>query len=246
MNDVYAYRAPEEGGGGGNGGRGGHRWWLIAGVTVGVLALSGAVTAGGWLLADQGGDGAGDRVAEQAADARWAEGISPEWMSKQMGLDVPVTAQSPQAAYEVTSRFDTGLLTFTLTRSEAATYLEEHPPEGKWLEPSSAQADITPHDFAHLGLPEPETFKDGMRYGYVCPDAAKATEDPGASGTPDNPFGMSDAYDTSDERCVRLYAHEYAPKRTRIYLRARFEPGISPLPPTPSSSASSSASASAD
>ncbi|MEE1766343.1 hypothetical protein [Streptomyces sp. SP18BB07] len=243
MNDVYAYRAPEEGGGGGNGGRGGHRWWLIAGVTVGVLALSGAVTAGGWLLADQGGDGAGDRVAEQAADARWAEGISPEWMSEQMGLDVPVTARSPQAAYEVTSRFDTGLLTFTLTRSEAETYLEEHPPEGKWLEPSSAQADVTPHDFAHLGLPEPETFKDGIRYGYVCPDAAKATEDPSASGTPDNPFGMSDAYDTSDERCVRLYAHEYAAKRTRIYLRAHFEPGISPLPATPSSSASASASA---
>lgn len=243
MNDVYAYRAPEEGGGGGNGGRGGRRWWLIAGVTVGVLALSGAVTAVGWLLADQGGDSADDRMAEQAADARWAEGISSEWMSEQMGLDVPVTARSPQAAYEVTSRFDTGLLTFTLTRSEAETYLEEHPPEGKWLEPSSAQADVAPHDFAHLGLPEPETFKDGMRYGYVCPGAAKATEDPGASGTPDNPFGMSDAYDTSDERCVRLYAHEYAPQRTRIYLRAHFEPGISPLPATPSSSASASASA---
>ncbi|KOV98408.1 hypothetical protein ADK65_22165 [Streptomyces sp. NRRL B-1140] len=236
MNDVYAYRAPGEGGG--NGGRGGRRLWLIAGVTAGVLALSGAVTTGAWLLADRGGDGPDDRVAEQAADARWAEGISSEWMSEQMGLDVPVTARSPQAAYEVTSRFDTGLLTFTLTRSEAETYLKEHPPEGKWLEPSSTQADVTPHDFAHLGLPEPETFKDGMRYGYVCPDAAKATEDPGTSGTPDNPYGTSDAYDTSDKRCVRLYAHEYSPKRTRIYLRAHFEPGISPLPATPSSSAS--------
>ncbi|MCK8432121.1 hypothetical protein G3I77_03500 [Streptomyces sp. D2-8] len=236
MNDVDAYRAPEEGGG--NGGRGGRRLWLIAGVTAGVLALSGAVTTGAWLLADRGGDGADDRVAEQAADAKWAEGISSEWMSEQMGLDVPVTARSPQAAYEVTSRFDTGLLTFTLTRSEAETYLKEHPAEGKWLEPSSAQADVTPHDFAHLGLPEPETFKDGMRYGYVCPDAAKATEDPGTSGTPDNPYGTSDAYDTSDKRCVRLYAHEYSPKRTRIYLRAHFEPGISPLPATPSSSAS--------
>ncbi|MER6995212.1 hypothetical protein [Streptomyces sp. NPDC000410] len=62
-----------------------------------------------------------------------------------------------------------------------------------------------------------------MRYGYVCP--AKAP-------------GASDAYDTSDERCVRLYAHAYSPQRTRIYLRAHFEPGISPLPTTPSPPAS--------
>ncbi|MDX2827243.1 hypothetical protein PV416_40865 [Streptomyces ipomoeae] len=242
MNDVYAYRAPEEDGGGGDGGRGGRRWWLVTGVAVGVLALSGVVTAAGWLLVGQGGDSAGGRAAEQAADARWAEGVTPEWMSEQMGLDVPVTARSPQAAYEVTSRFDTGLLTFTLTRSEAEAYLKEHPPEGKWLEPTSAQADVAPHDFAHLGLPEPETFKDGMRYGYVCPGAAETTEAPGASGTPDDPFGMSDAYDTSDESCVRLYAHEYSPNRTRIYLRAHFEPGISPLPATPSSSTSTSTS----
>jgi hypothetical protein len=234
VNDVHAYRAAEERRGGGNGGRGGRRWWLIAGVAVvGVLVLSGAVATAGWFLADGdgGSGGTGDSMAGRGTDAAWAGGITPEWMGEQMGLDVPATALSSRAAYEVTSRFDTGLLTFTLTRSEAEAYLVAHPAEGKWLEPSSAQADVTPHDFAHFGLPEPETFKDGMRYGYVCPDAAKATKatkDPGAS----------DVYDTSDERCVRLYAYEYSPKRTRIYLRAHFEPGISPLPATPSASAS--------
>ncbi|WP_086793517.1 hypothetical protein [Streptomyces thermovulgaris] len=233
MNDVYAHRAPEEGEDGGKSGRGGRRWWLIAGVAVGVLALASVVIAAGWLL-----DRAADRAVEQAAEARWAEGVTPEWMSEQMGLDLPDTAQSPQAAYQVTSRFDTGLLTFTLTRSEAKSYLKEHPPEGTWLEPSSAQTDITPHDFAYLGLPEPETLKDGMRYGYVCPRAAESTEAPGASGTPDSPYGTSAPYGTSRKSCVRLYAHEYSPKRTRIYLRAYFEPGISPLPATPSSSAS--------
>ncbi|MGW5420207.1 hypothetical protein [Streptomyces sp. NPDC003943] len=146
-------------------------------------------------------------------------------MSKQMGLTVPVTAQSPKAAYEITSRFDTGLLTFTLSRSEAETYLKENPPKGKWLEPTAAATDVEPHDFAHFGLPEPETLKDGVRYGYVCPSsgAPKATDPSGA-------------YDTSDERCVRLYAHEYSPDRTRLYLRAHYEPGIRPLPVTPSSS----------
>lgn len=111
----------------------------------------------------------GDREAEQAAGSAWAAGITPEWMSEQMGLTVPATAQSPKAAYEITSRFDTGLLTFTLTRSEAETYLKENPPEGKWLEPTAAATDVESHDFAHFGLSEPETFKDGVRYSYVCP-----------------------------------------------------------------------------
>ena len=171
-----------------------------------VLAVSGALTAC-----------AADRP--QPADSRWAEGVTPEWMSEHMGLDIPATAQSPKAAYEITARFDTGLLAFTLTRPEAEAYLEKNPPQGKWLEPTATATDVPPHDFAHLGLPEPERFENGMRYGHVCPGATEAPQDPGAP-----------AYDTADEQCVRLYAHDYAPDRTRIYLRARFEPGISPLP----------------
>ncbi len=234
MNDVYAHRAPEKGGDGGSG-RDGRRRWLAVGVAIGVLALASAVITAGWLL-----DRAADRAVEQAAEARWAEGVTPEWMSEQMGLDLPDTAQSPQAAYQVTSRFDTGLLTFTLTRSEAESYLKEHPPEGnKWLEPQphSGKASVAPHDFAHLGLPEPETLKDGVRYGDVCPRAAKSTGNPGVSKTPDSQYGVSDPYGMSDERCVEVYVHEFSPQRTRFYIRAHFEPGISPLPATPSSSA---------
>jgi hypothetical protein len=228
MNDVNPFRAPEPGRNEAEGVGGGRPRWLVAGVVAGALVLSGAVTAVGWLL--DGSDGAGDRVTEQAADVRWAEGITPKWMSERMGLGIPATARSPQAAYEVTSRFDTGLLSFTLTRSEADSYLAEHPPDGKWLEPTSVQADVTSHDFAHLGLPEPETFEDGMRYGDVCPGSAETAGESGGSG-------VSDAYGLSDKRCVSLYAHDYAPGRTRIYLRAHFEPGISPLPATPSPSA---------
>ncbi|MET8880715.1 hypothetical protein [Streptomyces rubiginosohelvolus] len=82
-----------------------------------------------------------------------------------------------------------------------------------------------------LVLPEPETFTKGIRYGYVCPGSRGAAESPEPSGAPDMPYG----YDTSDGQCVRLYAHAYTPQRTRIYLRAHFEPGISPLPSAPSS-----------
>ncbi|MEV8065459.1 hypothetical protein AB0P32_04810 [Streptomyces sp. NPDC085995] len=180
------------------------------------LIVAGAVAGGVALL----GAGDGDPAASRGADTRWAEGVTPAWVSGHMGLDVPVTARSVQAAYKVTSRFDTGLLTFTLTRSEAAAYLKKHPPSGKWLTPTAAQTGTAPSDFAHFGLPEPESFQDGMLYGDVCP------------GAPDDALA-TDPYDTSDENCTSLYAYDYAPDRTRIYLRTHFEPGVSPLPATP-------------
>ncbi len=160
----------------------------------------------------------------------WAPGITPGWMSEQMGLQVPVAAASAEASYEITSRFDIGLLTFTLTRKDAETYLKDNPPRGTWRKPAAAAAHATPHDFAHFGLPEPETFKDGVRFGYVCPrsNAARATATP--SGASEDPFGSSDAYDTTDERCVELFAHDYTPDRTRIYLRTHFDPGLDDLP----------------
>ncbi|MEU4110073.1 hypothetical protein [Streptomyces sp. NPDC027717] len=161
-----------------------------------VVTLTIPLTAGAlWAMSD--------RPAKQATDAHWAEGVTPEWMSAHMGLDLPRSARSPQAAYETTSRFDTGLLTFTLTRAEAEEYLTRYRPEGKWLMPMPSQQAKAPHDFAHLNLPEPETLSPGMRHGDVCPDA---------------------------EQCVTLYAHDYAPDRTRLYVRAHYEPGISPLP----------------
>lgn len=208
---------------------------LTAWAAAGVMAISlGAAGCGGHGTVGGGGrpTGGGDRETRNATDFPWAAGITPKWMGTQMGLSVPTAAKSPQAAYKVAARFDTGLLTFTLSRSEAEAFLRKNPPKGTWLEPTAAATDVEPHDFAHFGLPEPETFKDGLRYGYTCP----STGTPGATGSPsgatEDPFASSDVYDMSDERCVRVYAHEYAPDRTRIYLRAHFEPGISDLPVT--------------
>ncbi|MCE0446179.1 hypothetical protein LT493_19315 [Streptomyces tricolor] len=168
------------------------------------LAVLAVVVAGS--LAGCGGD----HTADAGADTRWAAGITPEWMSGHMGLDVPATARSVRAAYKVTSRFDTGLPHLHPVEAEAEAYLRKHPPSGRWLTPTAAQPDTPRSDFTHLGLPEPETFEEGVRYGFVCP------------GT--------EPYDASDGNCTRLYAHAYAPDRTRIYLRAHFEPGVGPLP----------------
>ncbi|MFJ3903898.1 hypothetical protein [Streptomyces sp. NPDC090025] len=192
-----------------------------AGVLAVLLGAAGCADPSG---SGGGGDGGHTgRGSGTGSDSRWAAGITPEWMSRQLRLRVPDTARSAKAAYEVDSRFDTALLTFTLTRVEAETYLKENPPDGRWLEPVAA-TDVPPHDFAHFGVPEPETLKDGVRYGYVCPGSA----------TPEPPSSLPDVYDAPQKRCALLYAHEYAPDRTRVYLRAHYEPGQGPaLPGSP-------------
>jgi len=102
-------------------------------VLLAAAALPMAGCGSGGKADDADGTRGGDTTSQRPADdSTWAEGITPEWMSEQMGLDIPPTARSAEAAYEITSQFDTGLLTFTLTRSEAEKYLAENPPQGKW------------------------------------------------------------------------------------------------------------------
>lgn len=182
----------------------------------GVRRIAAVVMATGLLLGGcgtGGDDQTADSGSERIKDGYWAEGITPAWMAEHMKFDVPATAQSARAAYHVQSQFDTGVLAFTLTRAEAEAYLKKNPPSHKLLTPEAADPGTKLRDFAQLGLPEPETFKDGMRYGDICP-----------GGPIDDPYGLD------SRNCASLYVHDYAPDRTRIYLRAHFEPGISPLP----------------
>ncbi|MFG3012171.1 hypothetical protein ACGFZB_17225 [Streptomyces cinerochromogenes] len=207
---------------------GGPRRTRAAGAALGALALLGALAATGCSTSDTGTGPAGDRTAGRTADDRWIEGVTPGWMSGHMGVDIPAGAQDARAGYQVTSRFDTGVLTFTLTRSQARTFLAAYPPADGLLEPTAAVTDVRTHDFRHLGVPEPESFRKGMRYGSVCPG-----RDPEPTVSPDP---LADPYGTSDTGCVSFYAHDYAPDRTRIYLRDHYEPGISPLPTTSATS----------
>ncbi len=165
MNDISAHQPPEPSSGGSGGPA--RRRWILASVAAGALALVGTVAA--LLLTDENDEYTYGRVKETGPGIGRAEGVTPAWMSGRMGLDIPATAESAQAAYEGTARFDTGLLTFTLTHAEAEAYLSEHPPQGKWLEPTEAWTGAPADDFTHLGLPEPETFRKDIRYGNVCP-----------------------------------------------------------------------------
>lgn len=145
----------------------------------------------------------------------WEDGATPAWMSDQMGIRIPETASDRRAGYKVGERYDTGLLSFVLPAEEAETYT------GRFIEDGTRMIDNSrpkPKDyrpaaaFDHLGLPEPETFVKGLRKTSLCPDDL---------ATPEGKYL---------QRCVDLFAHEFTPGTTRIYVRSAIEPSVTPPP----------------
>ncbi|MFD4033744.1 hypothetical protein ACFWVP_25345 [Streptomyces sp. NPDC058637] len=145
----------------------------------------------------------------------WEDGATPAWMSDRMGIRIPATASDRRAGYKVGERYDTGLLSFVLPADDAETYtgrliedgtkmIDNSHPEPKDYRPAAA--------FDHLGLPEPETFVKGLRKTSLCPDDL---------ATPEGEYL---------QRCVDLFAHEFTPGTTRIYVRATIEPSVTPPP----------------
>jgi len=136
-------------------------------------------------------------------------------MSGRLGTRVPEGASDRRAGYEVGQRYDTGLLPFVLPSEEAETYtgrliqkgtvmIENSHPKEKGYRPAAA--------FGHLGLPEPETFVQGLRKTSLCPDDL---------ATPEG---------TYLQRRVDLFAHDFTPGTTRIYVRSTIEPSVRPPP----------------
>ena len=149
----------------------------------------------------------------------WEDGATPAWMSDQMGIRIPATASDRRASYKVGERYDTGLLSFVLPADDAETYtgrliedgtemIKNFHPEKKDYRPAAA--------FGHLGLVEPETLVQGLRRISLCPDDL---------ATPEGQYL---------QRCVDLFAHEFTPGTTRIYIRSTIEPSVTP-PPAPAS-----------
>ncbi|MEU8432998.1 hypothetical protein AB0F18_08785 [Streptomyces sp. NPDC029216] len=135
----------------------------------------------------------------------WEENATPEWVAKTMGFQVPETATDRRAGLHTNVQYDVALLAFTVTTAEADRFLKPLQPEGTQFvrnthpeEPGYTRSD----GFGHLGLPEPETFVDGMRIGGFC------------RGDSRRPEGRAVQF------CTNIYAHEFQPGTTRIYLRA--------------------------
>ncbi|MER7660911.1 MULTISPECIES: hypothetical protein [unclassified Streptomyces] len=176
-----------------------------------VIACVAAAVGGFAYLAD---DGSSDQ-ADGEKNCCWESGATAAWIGEQIGIRIPKTASDRRAGYKTGSRHDTGLLAFTLPSPEADGYtsrlirpgtkmIRNFHPEEKDYRPAAA--------FAHLELPEPETFVEGLRRVSLCPDDLT---------TPEGQYLR---------RCIDLFAHEFRPGSTRIYVRSTIEPGLTPPP----------------
>ncbi|MFJ9678330.1 hypothetical protein ACIRP2_09775 [Streptomyces sp. NPDC101194] len=157
-------------------------------------------------------------LSDQEMNCCWEKGATPAWMSEQMGVRVPEAASDRRAGYKAGQRFDTGLLSFVLPSEEAAAYTGRLVPEGtrmiKNFHPK--EKDYRPAAaFSRLGLAEPETLVQGLRHVSLCPDGL------------DSPEGKH------LRRCIDLFAHEFTPGTTRIYVRSTIEPALTPPPASP-------------
>ncbi|HET6855784.1 MAG TPA: hypothetical protein VFH94_01645 [Streptomyces sp.] len=180
-------------------------------ITTAVLVLAGAAVAAFALLSDK----VSSNLANEERECCWEDGATPAWMSGQMGLGVPGAASDRRAGYKTGSRYDVGILAFTLPSRDADRYLAPLNPEGAGMIPNlhPEPENYRPAaPFGHLRLPEPEALVEGLRKGGLCPGDVEA------------PDGKHIRY------CVDLFAHEFKPGATRIYARATVEPGLTPPP----------------
>ncbi|WP_435598960.1 hypothetical protein [Streptomyces anulatus] len=182
-------------------------------VVVVVVFLACVATAIGvvsWVADDVSSD-----LTDQEMTCCWEDGATPAWMSGQLGIRIPEGASDRRSGYKTGQRYDTGLLAFVLPAEEAERYtgrlirsgtemIGNSHPEEKDYRPAAA--------FGHLGLPEPETFVQGLRMASLCPDDL---------ASPEGKYL---------QRCVDLFAHEFTPGTTRIYVRSTIEPSITPPP----------------
>ncbi|MFI1280448.1 hypothetical protein ACH4U5_06710 [Streptomyces sp. NPDC020858] len=145
----------------------------------------------------------------------WEQNVTPEWMAKTMGFQVPETATDRRAGLHTNAQYDVALLAFTVTTAEADRFLKPLQPEGTQLVRNAHPKElgyIRSDGFSHLGLPEPETFVDGMRIGGLC------------RGDTKTPQGQAVQF------CTDIYAHEFHPGTTRIYLWAGSDAAIKKPP----------------
>ncbi|MDF9801510.1 hypothetical protein ACH4VQ_35580 [Streptomyces anulatus] len=185
---------------------------LVAVVVVAVLLACVATAIGvvSWVADDVSSD-----LTDQEMTCCWEDGATPAWMSDQLGIRIPEGASDRRSGYKTGQRYDTGLLSFVLPTEEAERYtgrlirsgtemIGNSHPEEKDYRPAAA--------FGHLGVPEPETFVQGLRKASLCPDDL---------ASPEGKYL---------QRCVDLFAHEFTPGTTRIYVRSTIEPSITPPP----------------
>ncbi|MFE9388084.1 hypothetical protein [Streptomyces sp. NPDC006784] len=176
---------------------------VVGGVTALVVAMS--------LLTDAVES---DQI-EQEEKCCWKKGTTPASLSRKLGVRIPDEAADRRAAFKIGSRYDTALLSFTLPTGEVKKYVATMKPSGEELISNQhpEKADYRPMaPFRRLHLPEPETLTKGLRMTSLCPGSAPLGE------AAQEPPGLKRL-----NYCIRLFAHEYAPGTTRLYIKSDIE-----------------------
>ncbi len=153
--------------------------------------------------------------AEHQKNCCWEENATPEWAAGVMGLRVPETATDRRAGHHSNLQYEVALLAFAVPTAEVDRFVQPLRREGTQMVPniSPEQPGYTRSDgFSHLGLPEPETFAEGMRSTSICPREAETPES------------------TALRLCAEIHAHEFQPGTTRIYIWASSDASIEKPP----------------
>ncbi|MEU7033482.1 hypothetical protein ABZ958_07335 [Streptomyces sp. NPDC046237] len=170
-----------------------------------VLGVALTAVIGGFAAVALLGDRAVSETAAKEKNCCWEKGVTSAGLSERIGIRIPEGASDSKAAVKTNSRYETGILAFTLPEDAANRYLSRMVPEDTRM-----IANIAPkHDaykgdapFTHLELTEPETITSNLGKTALCPED---------TATPEGKHLRS---------CVDLYAHEFEPGSTRIYVRS--------------------------
>ncbi|MFF8322909.1 hypothetical protein ACF06V_37870 [Streptomyces bobili] len=170
-----------------------------------VLGVALTVVAGGIAAVALLGDRAVSETAAKDKNCCWEKGVTPAGLGDRIGIRIPEEATDRKAAVKTNSRYDTAILAFTLPEDTADGYLSRMVPEDTRMianiapKPDAYKGDAP---FTHLGLTEPETITSNLGKTALCPEDTE---------TPEGKHLRS---------CIDLYAHEFTPGRTRIYVRS--------------------------
>ncbi|MEU5160551.1 hypothetical protein AB0G74_13205 [Streptomyces sp. NPDC020875] len=160
-------------------------------------------------------DHALDEAAAEEQECCWQSAITPKWLSSKIVVRIPEGATDLRAGYRVGTRWDEGILAFSLPDAEARKYVARLVPPGHRILDNDAPLDAytRPDTFDRIGLLDPETIRGSRSLTGGCRD------DPPESVEAEHL-----------QTCAEFFSYAFAPGLTRIYVRAHFEPGISPLP----------------
>jgi hypothetical protein len=170
-----------------------------------VLGVAFLAVAGGIAAVALLGHHAVSETAAREKNCCWEKGVTPAKLSDRIGISIPEGATDRRAAVKSNSRYDTGILAFTLAEDTADGYLARMVPgDTKMIANVAPKPDAYKGDapFTHLGLTEPETITSNLGKTSLCPED---TETPGGKHL---------------RHCVDIYAHQFEPGSTRIYIRS--------------------------